>query len=252
MGVHSLRAVEPIEIKVLADSNIRKIPFHMHVSEQAKEVIDAFNYLGKRPVEWILENIALDKHFHLVHATHLSKAEVSDLALSQANVVLCPSTEGNLGDGFFSLKAFQELGGNWSIGTDSHIGLNPLEELRLLDYGQRLKSYFRHTFPTQEESDPAISALKSTTLTGRRAMGNFSERFFAVGDKFNACIIRSDTPLISTTSTAQLASTILYSNEAKVLATIVNGKIKSYNGQVENQKGFQYRFAKVIADLKNR
>ena len=113
------------------------LPFHIHVSEQLQEVKDAIAYLGKRPVEWLLENLNLNDRFHLVHATHLTDDETTQLAKSNAHVVLCPSTEGNLGDGIFPLRLYQAHGGKWSIGTDSHIGLNPLEELRILDYGQR-------------------------------------------------------------------------------------------------------------------
>ena len=124
-----MRGVEPSDISEIAKSGPQDLPFHIHVSEQLKEVEDALRYLGKRPVEWLLENIALNNRFHLVHATHLTTKETEGIAGSGAHVVLCPSTEGNLGDGLFPLRKFQEDGGKWSIGTDSHIGLNPLEEL---------------------------------------------------------------------------------------------------------------------------
>ncbi|MCJ7466203.1 MAG: formimidoylglutamate deiminase, partial [Maribacter sp.] len=133
MGVHSLRGVEPSDIIEITKSGPQDIPFHMHVSEQLKEIADSLQYLGKRPVEWLLQNIDLSDRYHLIHATHLTDQETIGLAKSKAHVVLCPSTEGNLGDGLFPLRRYQKEGGNWSIGTDSHIGLNPLEELRILD-----------------------------------------------------------------------------------------------------------------------
>ena len=141
IGIHSMRGVEPIDVAEIAKSGPQDIPFHIHVSEQLKEIEDSISYLGKRPVEWLLDNIQMNDRFHLVHATHLSKLETVGIAKSGANVVLCPSTEGNLGDGLFPLIDFQKEGGSWSIGTDSHIGINPLEELRMLDYGQRLISH---------------------------------------------------------------------------------------------------------------
>jgi len=147
IGIHSLRGVAPEDAAEVARLGRQDLPFHIHVAEQLKEIEDSVRYLGKRPVEWLLENMAPNERFHLVHATHLTEAEVKGIAKSQANVVLCPSTEGNLGDGLFSLKAYQDYGGAWSIGTDSHVGINPFEELRILDYGQRLITHKRKLCP---------------------------------------------------------------------------------------------------------
>ncbi|MBK9193005.1 MAG: formimidoylglutamate deiminase [Crocinitomicaceae bacterium] len=140
LGIHSLRGVDPVCVKEICLHGSKNVPLHIHVSEQLKEVSDSLEYLGRRPVEWMLENCEMDARFHLVHATHVNESELSGIVKSGASVVLCPSTEGNLGDGIFPLRDFISQDGNWSIGTDSHIGLNPMEELRILDYGQRLIS----------------------------------------------------------------------------------------------------------------
>ena len=145
-SVHSLRAVEPGDIIRTFQQGPKELPFHIHVSEQQKEVNDCLAYCGKRPAQWLLENLPVNERFHLVHATHLHDDELKRLAVSGASVVLCPSTEGNLGDGIFRMKDYVKLGGHWSIGTDSHIGLNPLEEFRMLDYRQRLITHHRNTF----------------------------------------------------------------------------------------------------------
>ncbi|HSK73093.1 MAG TPA: formimidoylglutamate deiminase, partial [Pyrinomonadaceae bacterium] len=191
VGIHSMRGVDSQDILRTAKDAPQDVPFHIHVSEQLKEVEDSLAFLGKRPVEWLLENIELNERFHLVHATHLTENETERLAKSQANVVLCPSTEGNLGDGIFPLREFQLFGGNWSIGTDSHIGLNPLEELRILDYGQRLITHKRDTFIGEETEDSGLFAITKATVAGRRAMNNFQSEFFAVGAPFDACIINA-------------------------------------------------------------
>ena len=159
-----------------------------------------------RPVEWLLENCDLSERFHLVHATHLTEMETEKLAKSGANVVLCPSTEGNLGDGIFPLRNYQKFNGNWSIGTDSHIGLNPFEELRLLDYGQRLISHKRNTFG----ADAGLFAINQATIAGRKAMNNFEKEFFAVGADFDACVIYEESHLLENVSLENLASTIVY------------------------------------------
>jgi formimidoylglutamate deiminase len=221
VGIHSMRGVDAVDILRAVAELPDDVPFHIHVSEQLKEVADAVAFLGKRPVEWLLDNFNLNERFHLVHATHLTETETERLARSNANVVICPSTEGNLGDGIFPLRSYQSLGGNWSLGTDSHIGLNPLEELRLLDYGQRLISHKRNTFGAG-----GLFAITKATLAGRRAMNNFEEDFFAVGADFDACVIKTDEPLLANTSLENLASTIVYAGDAsQIYGTFVAGKL---------------------------
>jgi len=124
-SVHSLRAVDLNDIKITFNQGPKDLPFHLHVAEQKKEISDCLAFCSERPMQWLLENLPVDGRFHLVHSTHLDDDEVKNLAASKANVVLCPSTEGNLGDGIFRMKEYVKLGGHWSIGTDSHIGLNP-------------------------------------------------------------------------------------------------------------------------------
>jgi formimidoylglutamate deiminase len=226
VGVHSLRGVNAEEVLRTAKEAPQNVPFHIHVSEQLKEVEDAVAFLGKRPVEWLLDNVELNERFHLVHATHLTDDETERLAKSGANVVLCPSTEGNLGDGIFPLRRFQSSGGNWSIGTDSHIGLNFFEELRILDYGQRLISRKRNTFTGENTADSGLSAITKATVAGRRAMNNFETEFFAVGSPFDACVVKADEPLLANVRLENLASTIVYSTDAsQIYGTFVSGKL---------------------------
>lgn len=226
VGVHSMRGVDHLDILRTAEEAFQDVPFHIHVSEQLKEVEDALSYLGKRPVEWLLDNIELTERFHLVHATHLTHDETERLAKTNSSVVLCPSTEGNLGDGIFPLRQFQSYGGEWSIGTDSHVGLNPLEELRILDYGQRLTTHNRSTFTGDEIEESGLYAITKATIAGRRAMNNSESEFFAVGASFDACIINADEPLLANVNTENLASSILYSTDAsQFYGTFVAGEL---------------------------
>jgi len=226
VGVHSLRGVDHLDILRTAKEGSQDVPFHIHASEQLKEVEDSLSYLGKRPVEWLLDNIELTERFHLVHATHLTDDETERLAKTNSSVVLCPSTEGNLGDGIFPLRQFQSFGGEWSIGTDSHVGLNPLEELRILDYGQRLTTHKRNTFIGDEIEESGLYAITKATVAGRRAMNNFESEFFAVGASFDACIINADEPLLTNVKTENLTSSILYSTDAsQIYGTFVAGKL---------------------------
>ncbi len=224
-GIHSLRAVSPKDIIRSLSALDKKLPVHIHISEQLKEVEDACTFLGKRPVQWLLDNVEVDENYHLVHATHLDGKEVKGITNSGAHVVLCPSTEGNLGDGIFPLKEFQDLGGKWSIGTDSHVGLNPLEELRLLDYGQRLTTHHRNTFTSKTEGDSASYAIKQSLISGRAAMGNLETAYFKLGVPLDAVVYDADAPLISVSSLGNVLPTIIYSNDsAQSKGTIINGK----------------------------
>ncbi len=253
IGVHSLRAVEPTDVAEVAKTGRQDIPFHIHVSEQLKEIEDSLAYLGKRPVEWLLDNVALNERYHLVHATHLTDAETKGLAQSKANVVLCPSTEGNLGDGLFSLKSYQNYGGNWSIGTDSHVGINPLEELRILDYGQRLISHKRNSFFAPPQNDSGSYALQMATLAGRRAMNNFTTDYFKIGEPLNACIIDANAPLIATSSLQNLNSTIVYTCDASMLlGTISYGKLIVQENRHTKQDAIRKDFIAALCSLQNR
>ena len=253
VGIHSMRGVETEAIKAVATSGPQDIPFHIHVSEQLKEIEDSINYLGKRPVEWLLENIDLNERFHLVHATHLTDKETIGIANSKAHVVLCPSTEGNLGDGLFPLHQFQEAGGQWSIGTDSHVGLNPLEELRILDYGQRLITHKRKTYASETINDSGLFAINMATQAGRKAMNNFNADFFKVGTPFNALVMDASSPLIGTTSLENLPSTFVYSSDvSNHVTTISHGKIPDYLDDTDARAKIILNFQKAIKALNNR
>ncbi|HIP31307.1 MAG TPA: formimidoylglutamate deiminase [Crocinitomicaceae bacterium] len=251
IGIHSMRGVDPVDIAEVAKNGPQDIPFHIHISEQLKEIEDSLAYLGKRPVEWLLENVELSDRFHLVHATHLTEQETIGIAKSKANVVLCPTTEGNLGDGLFPLSNYQKNGGKWSIGTDSHIGINPLEELRLLDYGQRLISHKRNIFNSSTEGNSGDFAINMATISGRKAMNNFETQYFKVGEKMNALILDADAPLLATSSNEKLSSAIIYTADAtNQLETIVNGK--TISKQESNRQEIIRDFKRVIGELGNR
>lgn len=139
LAFHSLRAVElPVMREVLATFPQPGRPVHIHVAEQQAEVADCLATHGRRPVQFLLDELPVDARWCLVHATHLDESEVRGIARARAVVALCPSTEGNLGDGLFPLRAFLAAGGRYGIGSDSHVSVSPVEELRWLEYGQRL------------------------------------------------------------------------------------------------------------------
>jgi len=253
VGIHSMRGVEPDIIKEIAKNGPQDVPFHIHISEQLKEVEDCLLYLKKRPVQWMLENTDLSDRFHLIHATHLTESETKGIANSGANVVLCPSTEGNLGDGIFPLIEYRDFGGNWSIGTDSHVGLNPFEELRILDYGQRLTSHKRNTFYSNKEGDSGKFAIDQITVSGRRAMNNNHSEFFKIGQPFNAVLIDADSPLVASSGLQSLTSTIVYSSDASMQkGVIAYGKLFSSENNSSQISEIKAKFVSCLKDLSIR
>lgn len=245
-GVHSLRAVEASEVVATFAEGPKDLPFHLHVSEQLKEVETAQQHLFMRPAEWLLKHLPVDARFHLVHCTHLTDDEVTKLARSGAQVVLCPGTEGNLGDGIFRLSDFARAGGKWSIGTDSQISLNPLEDLRWLDYTQRTLTHRRNTF-----DDGARQLTHTTWLAGNRAMGISAQHdYFMTGEPLDCVVFDASAPLLSNSPIDQRLSSIVYTADPScILGTIVDGEWKVTNGRVNDADKIRYAYDKAMRSI---
>ena len=249
-GIHSLRAVTEEDFKSFFEYYRGDLPFHIHLAEQMKEIEDCKAFYGKRPVEWFIDNAPVSEYFHLVHCTHLNDLEVEGIAKSGASVVICPTTEGNLGDGIFRFLDYKFYNGNWSIGTDSHIGLNPFEELRLLDYGQRLISHKRNIFTSPKSGDSGFNAIKMSWQSGRKAMGSQNSEFFKTGDDFDAVVMKSSIPLTDQTSLKNLCNTFVYTAESRdILGTIVAGEWKVKENEHKDYQFIKERFSKTIQNL---
>jgi formimidoylglutamate deiminase len=175
IGAHSLRAVSRESLERIAAAAGSDIPMHIHVAEQQREVEQCYSSYGRRPVRWLLENFNVGSNWSLVHATHMDEDETAALAKSGAVAVLCPSTEANLGDGLFPLHDYLVHGGQIAIGSDSHISINPFEELRWLEYGQRLASQSRNVVSLRDShvgSELFLRVLEGGAIaSGQGAVG---------------------------------------------------------------------------------
>lgn len=248
-SVHSLRAVELKDIVTTYAQGPKNIPFHLHVAEQKKEVEDCLAYSKKRPMQWLLENLPVNERFHLVHSTHLDDDELKKLAASKANVVLCPSTEGNLGDGIFRMKDYVKLEGHWCIGTDSHIGINPFEEFRMIDYRQRLITNKRNTI----RGNAAHYFVNESVTQGRMAMGSAASNHFEMGKPLDALVINAGSHLLADTSEKNRLATMVYSSDSsRNLGTLVNGKWVVKNQHHMAGHEIKTAFSKAMKELKNR
>lgn len=175
VAAHSLRAVPAQPLSELVAAHRRRnasSPFHIHIAEQTGEVEDCLKHRGQRPVEWLLDHADVDSHWTLVHATHVTADEIAGLANCRAIAAICPTTEGNLGDGIFPLPDFLGVGGRIAIGTDSHVSVSPWEELRWLEYVQRLVHRSRNIGATAAVPHTGVSLFmqkqrSAPDVTGR-------------------------------------------------------------------------------------
>ncbi|MCL2898773.1 formimidoylglutamate deiminase [Brenneria tiliae] len=166
---HSLRAVTGEQMHDVLSSLGERLPVHIHIAEQEKEVDDCLAWSGERPVNWLLDRFEVDDRWCLVHATHLDDAEIRRLAVSGSVAGLCPTTEANLGDGIFPATEYIAQGGRWGIGSDSHVSLDVVEELRWLEYGQRLRDRRRNRIVTDDETSVGDLLYRQAAQGGAQA-----------------------------------------------------------------------------------
>ncbi len=170
LAPHSLRAVAIDDLQRII--GLRRVgePVHIHIAEQTKEVEDCLAWSGRRPVDWLMHETSIGPDWCLIHATHLSAGELPALANSGAVAGLCPVTEANLGDGIFEASAFLRQGGSFGVGTDSNVRIDLAEELRTLEYGQRLSRRQRNVLG-RENASTGSAIFKRALAGGARASG---------------------------------------------------------------------------------
>ncbi|GAB4534860.1 MAG: formimidoylglutamate deiminase [Haliangiales bacterium] len=171
---HSLRAVSPASLRRCLEDFDRLDqdgPIHIHIAEQTREVDECVVWSGQRPVAWLLEHAPVDARWCLVHATHIDASELTALAATDAVVGLCPSTEANLGDGLFPLGDYLAAGGRVGVGSDSQVSVDPIEELRWLEYGQRLRYQIRNVAASAAQPATGARLYRAALAGGAQALG---------------------------------------------------------------------------------
>jgi formimidoylglutamate deiminase len=166
---HSLRAVS-VEGLAIAASLRPAVPIHMHLAEQKAEVDEVLAHRGARPTEWLLANADVSDRWCLIHCTQMQPHETLALAKTRAVAGLCPITESSLGDGIFDGVAYAAHGGRWGIGSDSNIRIALSEELRTLDYSQRLRDHSRAALATEHRSTGRV-LFEGAARGGAQAAG---------------------------------------------------------------------------------
>lgn len=244
---HSLRAVDPAALKELVQAVPAGAPIHIHAAEQTKEVEDSIAALGKRPVEWLLENMGVDARWCLVHATHMTADETRALAQSGATAGLCPTTEGNLGDGIFPLAAYRAAGGRYGIGGDSHVSRDPVEELRLLEYAQRLSTRRRNIVAG---ASPAVgTTLWLEAAAGGAALGRRMGAI-APGLRADLVVLDASQPDLAGRSGDAIANAFIFSGAAGLVRDVMAGGQWAVNGgRHAREEQAREAYARATAEL---
>ena len=249
---HSLRAVGARALHdVVAHQHAfdASAPVHIHIAEQQREVGDCLAWCGRRPVEWLLANAAVDARWCLVHATHLNDAERLALAASGAVAGLCPSTEANLGDGVFDAAPYLAAGGAWGIGSDSHASVDAAGELRWLEYTQRLARQQRNVLTSRAHRQVADHLWLGAVGGGARASGR-SLGGLAVGQQADFVVLDGSGTLAGLAPSQVLASHVFaHSGRGAVRDVWVAGVQRVHEGRHALERSACARFVATRREL---
>lgn len=223
LALHSLRAATPHAIERLIEGS-DEAPIHIHVAEQAREVDDCLTATGLRPVEWLCRHAALDRRWQLVHATHATAAEIESVARCGAGVVLCPSTEANLGDGVVDLPGWLHHGVPIALGTDSHVTRSALEEMRLLEYGQRQARRLRCVAADPGHGQPSTAArLWNRVLDGGAAAAGFKRWGLQAGARADLLVLDTSASSLLGLPDSHLLDALVFSSPTRPFRDVLIG-----------------------------
>ena len=268
IALHSLRAVPPDAMTAVLNgvANLgpsrsgfpaSMLPIHIHIAEQVAEVDECIASHGARPVQWLLDNVDVDACWCLVHATHMDESEITRVARSGAVAGLCPTTEANLGDGFFALAGFMQQGGMMGIGSDSQISVSPVEELRWLEYGQRLLSRSRNVASQSDGASVGEVLLQASLNGGAQASGmpigslvGGDVSVPSVGNRSDLVVLDDASPLLAGRDTDNVIDTWLFSGNSNLARNVlVNGRHVVRDFEHAHQTRIAARFRAVLNKL---
>lgn len=248
-AIHSLRAATPREMRDILSATTAAGPIHIHIAEQIREVEDCIAWSGRRPVEWLLDEIPVDGRWCAIHATHMTEAETNGLAQSGAIAGLCPATEANLGDGIFPAVDFMQGGGAFGIGTDSHIATGVAEELRTLEYGQRLRDRGRNRLAAGPHHSTGRSMFDRALAGGSRATGQ-EKTGIRIGARADLVVLDGRDPYIAAAKDDQIIDRWLFALGDKVIRDVmVAGRWTILAGRHERDEDIDLAFGRVLKKL---
>ncbi|MEE4684286.1 formimidoylglutamate deiminase [Pseudomonas alliivorans] len=246
---HSLRAVTPEQISAVLAASDSDCPVHIHIAEQQKEVDDCLSWSGRRPLQWLYENTPVDNRWCLVHATHAEPDEVTLMANSCAVAGLCLTTEANLGDGIFPAVDYIAQGGRWGIGSDSHVSLSVVEELRWLEYGQRLRDQRRNRLYRSDQPMVGRTLMDAALAGGAQALGQ-EIGALEIGKRADWLVLDGKDPYIATaTGDAILNRWLFAGGDRQIRDVAVAGRWVIREGRHADEEQSAQAFAQVLSAL---
>jgi len=247
MAPHSLRATSPAVLEA-ALAHHKTGPIHIHIAEQPKEVADIQAWLGLRPVEWLLQNIDVNSNWCLIHATHMTHEETMRMAKVGAVAGLCPITEANLGDGPFNGPSYLIADGAFGVGSDSNVNISLTEELRTLEYSQRLRDMARNVFVVGEGSVGA-TLYRGAARGGAQALGRNAGEI-AEGKLADLVAINSTTPALCALKSDQLLDGLVFAAKDSVVTDVWSaGRHSVKNGHHIDREGITKNYRSAITQL---
>lgn len=243
---HSLRAVTPDSL-ALAISLAPDGPIHLHIAEQQREVVDCLAWSGQRPVDWLLTHMPLNAQWCLIHATHMDRCETQRLARSGAVAGLCPVTEANLGDGIFPAVDFLADGGAIGIGSDSNVLIDAAEELRLLEYGQRLTHQGRNLL-TAGEGSTGRRLFDAALTGGVRALGQRHAGLVA-GAAADLVTLKADHPSLLVRQGDALLDGYIFAGQSMVDGVWRRGRRVVSDGRHHARAVITARYAQTLGKI---
>jgi formimidoylglutamate deiminase len=252
VSIHSLRAASPASItQLLEHVGDADLPIHIHIAEQMQEVRDCLAHTGKRPIGWLADALPLDARWQLVHATHTQPAEIEAVAASGAGIVICPSTEGNLGDGLADLPNWLQQGVPMAIGSDSHVCRQWNEELRWLEYGQRMHLQQRNVAAAPARGQPATAArlFEAALAAGGQAAGQ--QRWgLTEGARADLLVLDSSTNgLLGIPTSHMLDACVFACDSAPIRDVLVAGRQVIAQGRHAQQERIASQFVQALQTL---
>lgn len=233
---HSLRAVTLEQMQQVLEAGDKHLPVHIHIAEQQKEVNDCLGWSGQRPITWLYDNLDIDDRWCLIHATHADRFELASMASSGAVAGLCPTTEANLGDGIFPGVDYLAHAGRWGIGSDSHVSLNVVEELRWFEYGQRLRDQRRNRLTTSSQTSVGDVLYTQALQGGAQACGVAIGQL-TVGYRADWLVLDGQDPYLAAAKNSELLNRWLFAGHSgQIRDVFVGGVARIVEGQHEQQQ----------------
>jgi formimidoylglutamate deiminase len=221
VALHSLRAAHAADfVDLLGRVGDANLPIHVHVAEQQGEVSDCLAATGHRPIEWLCKRQPIDTRWHFVHATHAEPQEVEWMAQAGAATVLCPTTEANLGDGLPPLLGYLQAGVPLLLGSDSQVGRDWREEIRWLEYSQRLLWRRRNVCSDPPTQPSSAARLFNVLLAGSGRAAGFSQWGFVKGARADWLVLDPSTQGLENCSIEQALDALVFASQGPCWAEV--------------------------------